>query len=320
MKRILKIIFCILIGIILLPAILYFIPFHGNRLSNDKETWNTFSYVWGASLGTGISAITLFILLLDRKSDSNEKKTNQAIDFLFRQNDMITKNYSSGEGYTVTPIDSLFHSYNEQIKTIYTNRVIFNFLINNNLSKCDNQIQEYICFGYSIAHPRREVISAIDFDSKLDDESKMECIRRAPEKCFEKKTMYGDLISTVKDSSGINNNFEVIEKLSLSYDPETMKNILMINEDYATNFPYKFYSFRNTYRSALNQLMDYTEGLVLYFSQLSLEQKIFIAYDISSFDNKKLFNKINKTKILKEELLSDEVRNNGFLINYIYKN
>ncbi|MBQ8678703.1 MAG: hypothetical protein IJ530_02965 [Treponema sp.] len=319
MKRILKIVFCILIGIILLPAVLYFIPFHGNTLSTDKETWNTFSYVWSASLGTGISAITLFILLLDRKSDSYEKKTNQFIDFLFRQNDTITKHYQSG-GYTDSPVDTIFLNYNERINEIYVNNAIYEFLESHKLSNCDKEVQDYICFGYQIALKTDKTITPEYFDNKLSEHFKRMSIKNAPKKQFTIEDKYGDAQNHFAKPSPIKNNLDLLENCKIQYNPKTMNAIFLITKDKTAedNFPFAFYSFLNTYRYAVKHLIDYPEGLNVYFSQLTLEQKIFIAYDISSYADKKIFNKIKKPLILKEELLSNEVRDNGLLINYIY--
>ena len=91
MKKFLFFVFTSLIILLILPCLLYFIPFHGN-LSADIDEWTCFATVLSASIGTAISAITLFILLIDRKSNENEKRTNQYIDYLFRQNEKITKN------------------------------------------------------------------------------------------------------------------------------------------------------------------------------------------------------------------------------------
>ncbi|SFI68265.1 hypothetical protein SAMN04487775_104111 [Treponema bryantii] len=318
MKRILKILFCILIGIILLPAVLYFIPFHGNTLSSDKETWNTFSYVWGASLGTGISAITLFILLLDRKSDSYEKKTNQFIEFLFRQNDMITKHFVSG-GYTESPVDEVFMNYNKNIVDCYLNYTVFNYLTNQKLANCEKDIQEYICFGYQISRKTDKSIDANTFDNELSDNWKMQSIKNAVLKTFDIINDEGDKEKTLIDTSSISNNFDIIQRCNLPYNPKLINELLTIKKDSKITFPYSFYSFLNTSRYTIKHLINYPEGLTVYFSQLTLEQKIFIAYDISSYPDNTIFKKIINTKILREELLTDEVRDNGLLINYIYK-
>ena len=319
MKGFLKVFFCILIVIILLPAGLYFFPFHGTRLSTDKDVWNCFATVWGASLGTGISAITLFILLLDRKSDSYEKKTNQFIDFLFRQNDTITKQYKSG-GYTDSPVDTIFLNYNERINEIYVNNALYEYLDNQKLINCEKEIQDYICFGYKAFKKLDKSITPEFFDNELNEHFKKMSIKNASEKSFVIEDRYGDPQINFVNPSPIKNNFELLGKCKIQYNPKIMNEIFLITKDKTAedSFPFAFYTFLNTYRYAVKHLIDFPEGLNLYFSQLTLEQKIFIAYDISSFADKKIFNKIKTTKILKEELLTDEVRDNGLLINYIY--
>lgn len=145
-------------------------------------------------------------------------------------------------------------------------------------------------------------------------------IKNAPKKQFTIEDKYGDPQNHFSNPSPIKNNLDLLENCKIQYNPKIMNAIFLITKDKTAedNFPFAFYSFLNTYRYAVKHLIDFPEGLNVYFSQLTLEQKIFIAYDISSYADKKIFNKIKKTLLLKEELLSNEVRDNGLLINYIY--
>lgn len=78
-------------------------------------------------------------------------------------------------------------------------------------------------------------------------------------------------------------------------------------------------SFISTYRYALLHLLGYNEGISLYFSQLSLEQKIFIAFDIISMGDQRIYKYLCNNKILKSELLTQDVIERSSLIKMIYE-
>lgn len=313
-----KIIFCLftsLIILLILPCLLYFIPFHGN-LSTDIDEWTCFASVLSASIGTAISAITLFILLIDRKSNENEKRTNQYIDYLFRQNDKITKHYIAN-GYTESPIEEVFSNLNDIVEKSYCLEHIYSLLDKEGLKTYSKEVQNYFLFGFQVARKSLDSITVDYFDSKLSDYWKKESIRNAYHKSITIKDEKNFSEKGAMSSSTIKNNLEALYAMQAKFNSEILQNIFKISNP-GQNYPYSILAFINTYRYALTHLVDYDEGLSLYFSQLSIEQKIFIASDIRSMKNQSVYNKLSKNKKLRDELLTSEVLEKSKFVKYIY--
>lgn len=317
MKRFIKIIFIIIYIILIIPFILYFFQFSGT-LSQDVNDWNCFSALLSASIGTIISATTLLILLIDRKKSDYEKKTNQFIDYLYRQNDAITKNFVSC-GIVEIPIEQKFGDINAAITEEYCNTVIFNYINTKSLTNCPKIIQDYIIFGFCYSRKQTQYITVDYFDNKLSEHWKRQAIANAHNRSLKIKEQDGYSEHIIVNSSNIQNNIEVLEILNLPYDKSILKKLFDFS-NLGSKYPYSIVSFINTYRYALTHILDYNEGISLYFSQLSLEQKIFVAFDIISMDNQEVYSKLKKNNKLLSELITKEVKNRNKLIEKLYIN
>lgn len=315
MKKFIFFLFTSLIILLILPCLLYFIPFHGN-LSADIDEWTCFATVLSASIGTAISAITLFILLIDRKSNENEKRTNQYIDYLFRQNEKITKNYTAN-GYIESPIEEVFSELNAIVEDSYCFNHIYSLMDKYGLKTYSKEVQDYFLFGYQVARKTINSITVDYFDSKLSEHWKKESIRNAFHKSITIKDEKNFSEQGAISSSTIKNNLEALYFMQSKFNSELLQNIFRITNP-EQDYPYSVSAFINTYRYALIHLVDYDEGLSLYFSQLSLEQKIFIASDIRSMENQSVYNKLSKNKKLRNELLTSEVLEKSDFLKYIY--
>ena len=315
MKKSLKILFIFLIAFLIIPICLYFISFHGS-LSKETEDWLCFSSVLSASIGTAISAITLFILLLDRKTSDNERKTNQFIDYLFRQNTAITKNFVAN-GYVEIPIEQKFGEINSHIEDEYCSITLFNYLKDKKLSNCPEEIQNYFIRGYCVASNQSEPITAAYFDNKITDEWILKAIQNAPINYYEKTIRNSNDTLKSLSNSNIKDNIEALRILDIKCNYSILNNCFK-NKNISSRYPYSISAFINTYRYALLHLLEYKPGLSLYFSQLSLEQKIFIAFDIVSMDNQSVLKILNQNKWLLHELLTEEVLKKCKLLSILY--